>query len=108
MIAMLSKAMHEGKLDDKLKVFTVPRLLAIDEVGYLNYENRYADLLFEFVTRRYLTSPVLINTNKPFSEWTAVFSSRRLCRHHASSRKRAEPSSTASSIALENVGNPSA
>ena len=37
--------------------------------------NRYADLLFEVVTRRYLTSPVLITTNKPFSEWADVFSS---------------------------------
>ena len=37
--------------------------------------NRYADLLFEVVTRRYLTSPVLITTNKPFSEWAEVFSS---------------------------------
>ena len=37
--------------------------------------NRYADLLFEVVTRRYLTVPVLITTNKPFSEWAEVFSS---------------------------------
>ena len=54
---------------------TGPQLLAIDEVGYLNYDNRYADLLFEVVTRRYLTVPVLITTNKPFSEWADVFSS---------------------------------
>ena len=47
----------------------------VDEVGYLNYDNRYADLLFEVVTRTYLTSPVLITTNKPFSEWADVFSS---------------------------------
>ena len=45
-----------------------------DEVGYLNYDNRYADLLFEVVTRRYLTHPVL-TANKPFSEWNDVFSS---------------------------------
>ena len=37
--------------------------------------NRYADLLFEVVTRRYLNLPVLITTNKPFSEWADVFSS---------------------------------
>ena len=42
---------------------------------YLNYDNRYADLLFEVVTRRYLNLPVLITTNKPFSEWAEVFSS---------------------------------
>ena len=42
---------------------------------YLNYGNRYADLLFEVVTRRYLTVPILLTTNKPFSEWADVFSS---------------------------------
>ena len=51
------------------------KLPIIDEVGYLNYDNRYADLLFEGVTRRYLTRPVLITTNKPFSQWADVFSS---------------------------------
>ena len=34
MIAVLTKALNEGRLDDKLKVFTVPRLLIIDEIGY--------------------------------------------------------------------------
>lgn len=48
---------------------------SIDEVGYLNYDNRYADLLFEVVTRRYLQRPIIITTNKPFSQWNEVFSS---------------------------------
>ena len=50
-------------------------VLVLSYSRYLNYDNRYADLLFEVVTRRYLTSPVLITTNKPFSEWGDVFSS---------------------------------
>ena len=58
-----------------MRRFTQPQLLAIDEVGYLNYDNRYADLLFEVVTRRYLERPILITTNKPFAEWGEVFSS---------------------------------
>ena len=41
----------------------------------MNYDNRYADLLFEVVTRRYLNRPILITTNKPFAEWGEVFSS---------------------------------
>ena len=35
MIATLTKALSEGKLEDKLKTFTVPRLLVVDEIGYL-------------------------------------------------------------------------
>ena len=75
MLHELAAQDSDASLARRLRRFTGPQLLAIDEVGYLNYDNRYADLLFEVVTRRYLTSPVLITTNKPFSEWAEVFSS---------------------------------
>ena len=75
MLHELATQDSDASLARRLRRFTGPQLLAIDEVGYLNYDNRYADLLFEVVTRRYLTSPVLITTNKPFSEWAEVFSS---------------------------------
>ena len=78
---MASDMLHELAAQDshaslarRLRRFTSPQLLAIDEVGSLNDDNRYADLLFEVVTRRYLNQPVLITTNKPFSEWTDGFS----------------------------------
>jgi len=45
----------------------------IDEVGYLSYGARYADLLFEVVTRRYQNRSIALTTNKPFSEWKDVF-----------------------------------
>jgi DNA replication protein DnaC len=58
----------------RLRRYTVPHLLCIDEVGYLSYDNRYADLLFEVVTRRYdARKPLLLSTNKAFSEWSEVF-----------------------------------
>ena len=75
MLHELAAQDSDASLARRLRRFTGPQLLAIDEVGYLNYDNRYADLLFEVVTRRYLTSPVLITTNKPFSQWAEVFSS---------------------------------
>ena len=53
-----------------------PNLLFIDEVGYLSYGNRHADLLFEVVTRRYaIDRPIIITTNKPFKSWNDVFPS---------------------------------
>ena len=57
----------------RLRRYTSPGILAIDEVGYLSYDSRYADLFFEVITRRYQRNPVIITTNKPFSEWTKVF-----------------------------------
>src|SRR3954463_704068 len=53
--------------------YAKPRLLVIDEVGYLSYSNRHADLLFELVSRRYEHNSTLITTNRPFAEWREVF-----------------------------------
>ncbi len=47
--------------------------MAIDELGYLSYDHRHADLLFEVVSRRYGNKPILLTTNKPFAEWGEVF-----------------------------------
>jgi len=64
-----SAALHR-----RLRQYTQPQLLCIDEVGYLSYDSRYADLLFEVVTRRYeALKPVVLTTNKAFSEWPDVF-----------------------------------
>jgi DNA replication protein DnaC len=60
-------------LQRKLALFCRPHLLAVDEVGYLSYDSRHADLLFEIVSRRYLQRPILLTTNKPFAAWGEVF-----------------------------------
>lgn len=58
----------------RLHRYTSPAVLCVDEVGYLSYDARYADLLFEVITRRYqLHRPVLLTTNKSFGEWNEVF-----------------------------------
>jgi DNA replication protein DnaC len=58
----------------RLRRYVSPRVLCVDEVGYLSYDTRYADLLFEVVTRRYeQRRPVLVTTNKVFGEWNQVF-----------------------------------
>jgi DNA replication protein DnaC len=58
----------------RVRRYTSPALLAVDEVGYLSYDARYADLLFEVVTRRYeLRRPIMLTTNKGFGEWNQVF-----------------------------------
>lgn len=48
-------------------------LLVIDEIGYMEYDNRYADLLFEVVSERYQKKSTIITTNKVFQEWSELF-----------------------------------
>jgi DNA replication protein DnaC len=62
-----------ASLARRLRRYTGPAVLAIDEVGYLSYDSRYADLFFEVITRRYQNCPVILSTNKSFSEWNQVF-----------------------------------
>jgi DNA replication protein DnaC len=57
----------------RLRRYTSPTLLCVDELGYLSYDTRYADLLFEVISRRYQQRATVITTNKPFSEWNQVF-----------------------------------
>ena len=59
----------------RLKYYAQPQLLVIDEVGYLSYGNRHADLLFEIINRRYEEKSIIVTTNRPFSEWGEVFPS---------------------------------
>lgn len=61
------------QLARRLRHYTRPALLCIDEVGYLSYDARYADLLFEVITRRYQQRATVLTTNKPFGEWNQVF-----------------------------------
>jgi DNA replication protein DnaC len=56
----------------RLQRFCGPQLLVLDEVGYLSYDSRHADLLFEVINRRSQKSTV-ITTNRPFAVWGEVF-----------------------------------
>jgi DNA replication protein DnaC len=57
----------------RLRRYCKPALLLLDEVGYLSYDGRYGDLLFEVVSRRHLQRSTVLTTNKAFSEWAQVF-----------------------------------
>lgn len=57
----------------RLRHYVAPDLLVIDEIGYLSYSDRHADLLFELISRRYETKSTVVTTNKAFSEWPTMF-----------------------------------
>jgi DNA replication protein DnaC len=63
----------DSALRRRLRHYAAPDLLLIDEVGYLSYSNRHADLLFELISRRYEHKSTVLTTNRAFKEWKEVF-----------------------------------
>ena len=57
----------------KLRGYAGVGLLCIDEVGYLSFDDKAADLLYEVINRRYERKSVIVTTNRPFKEWNEVF-----------------------------------
>jgi DNA replication protein DnaC len=60
-------------LDRRLRHYTRPQLLCIDEIGYLAYDAHAADLLFQIVTRRYEQKSIVLTTNLAFRDWHTIF-----------------------------------
>jgi DNA replication protein DnaC len=57
----------------RLNHYSQRALLLVDEVGYLSYDARAADLLFQVVSRRYERRSLVLTTNLPFSDWPTIF-----------------------------------
>lgn len=60
-------------LERRIKRYVRPKLLVIDELGYLSYSTRAADLLFQVVSRRYERSATVLSTNVSFKDWGHIF-----------------------------------
>lgn len=73
LLTALVRAESEGQLADKLTFFSKPKLLVIDELGYLPFEQRAAHLFFQLVARRYERTSTLITTNQLVTQWGTVF-----------------------------------
>jgi DNA replication protein DnaC len=73
LLGELASLDSDSALRRRLRHYAAPDLLMIDEVGYLSYSNRHADLLFELISRRYQHKSTVVTTNKPFAEWGEVF-----------------------------------
>lgn len=73
LITALAKAESEGQLPEKLAFYAKPKLLIIDELGYLPFERRSAHLFFQLVARRYEKGSTLFTTNQPVTHWGTVF-----------------------------------
>ena len=73
MLGELAALDSDTLLQRKLRFYARQHLLVIDEVGYLSYSNRHADLLFNIVSSRTQQNSTIVTTNRPFSEWSEAF-----------------------------------
>jgi DNA replication protein DnaC len=73
LITSLARAHAEGRLEDRLAFYAKPKLLIIDELGYLPFEPNAAHLFYQLVARRYERGSVLVTSNRSVGEWGTVF-----------------------------------
>jgi DNA replication protein DnaC len=74
LIGRLVRAAKESRLERSLQQLTYPKVLIIDEIGYLPLSNFEASLFFRLVVRRYERASMIITSNKSFLDWGEVFS----------------------------------
>lgn len=73
LVSDLAAQESDRSLRLRLKYYAQPQLLVIDEVGYLPFTSRSADMLFQLISERYEKKSTIITTNKAFSDWGEVF-----------------------------------
>ena len=69
----LGKAAREGKLDQRMRLYNRPKVLIIDEVGYLPLDPIGATIFFQLVSARYERGSIILTSNKSYTDWGAVF-----------------------------------
>ena len=73
LMARLVKAFHENRLERSLQQLVYPKVLIIDEIGYLPLSQLEASLFFRLVARRYERASLIVTSNKSFLDWGETF-----------------------------------
>jgi DNA replication protein DnaC len=73
LMGRLIRARHENRLERMLQQLTYPRLLILDELGYLPLSREEASLFFRLLVRRYEHGSLIVTSNKSFADWGEVF-----------------------------------
>ena len=74
LMTKLNRARKENRLDRHLQQLTYPKVLILDEIGYLPLSRDDASLFFRLVARRYERASIILTSNKSFVDWGEIFS----------------------------------
>ncbi len=73
LVADLGRAARENRLDRRLRVYLAPKVLVIDEMGYLPLDALGATIFFQLVSARYERGSIVLTSNKSYGEWGSIF-----------------------------------
>ena len=73
LIERLKTANREGMLEKKLRDLMKYKVLIIDEIGYIPFDEEGAHCLFQLISRRYEKSSTILTSNKSYGEWGEIF-----------------------------------
>jgi DNA replication protein DnaC len=69
----LGRAYREGRLDRRMRVYLAPKVLIIDEMGYLPLDELGATIFFQLVSARYERGSIILTSNKSYGDWGSIF-----------------------------------
>ena len=69
----LGRAYREGRLDRRMRVYLAPKVLIIDEMGYLPLDDLGATIFFQLVSARYERGSIILTSNKSYGDWGSIF-----------------------------------
>jgi DNA replication protein DnaC len=73
LVTDLGSAYREGRLDRRMRVYLAPKVLVIDEMGYLPLDEMGATIFFQLVSARYERGSIVLTSNKSYSDWGSIF-----------------------------------
>jgi DNA replication protein DnaC len=73
LVTDLGRAYREGRLDRRLRIYLAPKILIIDEMGYLPLDDLGATIFFQLVSARYERGSIILTSNKSYGEWGSIF-----------------------------------
>ena len=73
LVTDLGRAYREGRLDRRMRVYLAPKVLIIDEMGYLPLDDMGATIFFQLVSARYERGSIILTSNKSYADWGSIF-----------------------------------
>ncbi|MGB8479738.1 MAG: IS21-like element helper ATPase IstB [Acidobacteriaceae bacterium] len=73
LVAQFQRARDENKLKERMTLLVKPKLLILDEMGYLSLDPFAATCLFQLVSERYEKGSIILTSNKSYGDWGAIF-----------------------------------